>query len=184
MSDNVKDIRKKAELLGMKPEVLIDKGKDNEQYQKIITSEIKLDFEEKLNKLAPKFKIPPIKKQENQVVVVGMILFFLIFLFCCLIVSGFTETFMTNKIKQNVSETKQNVSETQQCVLKTEQYILTLRLVIVIFILTTLMLSILIFAGMFCKIIYNWITETKSPQRYEVEEMIKIFELIEKQEKY
>lgn len=178
---NVKHIRKAAEILGMKPEVLIDKLNDNkykDTYQKIIEKVIKSDFEEKANRLTRSkfnifssgFKISTIKKQENQGFVVLVILLLLIVIFSGFIMSGFTESFITNKIKQSVSET--------------EQYVLIFRLVIVTFILTTLMLSILIFAGMFCKIIYNWITETKSPQRYAVEEMVKIIELIEKSEKY
>lgn len=162
MSDiNVKDIRKRAELLGMKPENLL-KEYDITQRQTIIKTDIKSDFEEKveilfnnhnftkftteINKLTKQIK----STKKNQIDLVKQMLVFLtIFLFVLLVIIINNVTFLG------------------------------------IFFISVIALVIFIFASILCKILYDYITvEKKSPERYVIEEFVKIIELIEKQEKY
>jgi len=171
MSDiNVKQIRKAAELLGMKPKDLIENPKiklDDE----IITAEIKSDFEEKVESLLAYYKNSKLFKdliddlylnftsfRIHQACILGIILFSLI---------GLLYFIGWNYFSNNWDTTKDLI-----------------KIVIILFILTTLMLLILIFAWMFCIVIYHWITEKKSPQRYAVEELVKIIEIIDQLEKY
>ncbi|WP_069472997.1 hypothetical protein [Candidatus Marithrix sp. Canyon 246] len=167
---NVKQIRKAAELLGMKPKDLIVDKKITVD-AKLITADIKSYFEEKVERLL-KFNQPSLNFQTliedlylnftsfriHKVCVVGIMLLFLI---------GLLYFIGWNYLSSNWDTTKDLI-----------------KIVIILFTITTLMLSILIFAWMFCIVIYYWITEKKSPQLYAVEELVKIIDIIDKQEKY
>lgn len=85
MSDiNVKQIRKAAELLGMKPKDLIDKY-DIGECQNIIKTEIKSDFEEKVESLlayCKNSKLNIFKNTSNMCCRSNIITFNSIILFC------------------------------------------------------------------------------------------------------
>jgi hypothetical protein len=155
---NVKKIRKAAEILGMKPQDLIDKY-DIDEYKKIIENEIKLDFEEKVERLLKLINSSDVKLQqitsarEKEISFLQKILGYLVFLF----------VFFTIILLVLIPPFANYVA------------ILFIGIIYI-----TIIVCALILFFQINKMTYN----NKSPQRYAVEEVVKIIELIEKQEKY
>jgi Na+-transporting methylmalonyl-CoA/oxaloacetate decarboxylase gamma subunit len=166
---NVKQIRKAAELLGMKPKDLIHDF-DIKLDQKIITAEIKSDFEEKVDIFIHNYKFTDLRKLiydfDNPVPFWKSPIFYLVIvLLACISLFFFINcNVVVDYFKSNFWMSGE---------------------IIIIFFLSILIIAILFFGLMLCKIIYEDITaEKKSPQRYAVEELVKIIEIIDKQEKY
>jgi len=157
---NVKQIRKAAELLGMKPKDLIENHGITVD-EDLIKKEIKSDFEEKVaillkfRRLIKPFaeKIISTRKEEVSFLktrlnnlILGFILISIIFLILIVV---------------------------------------SVNYVTAILFISLLLIAIIIFGLILSKIIYNKIIyENKSPQRYAIEELVKIIEIIDQQEKY
>lgn len=154
---NVKDIRKAAELLGVKPQDLIESKKIIVD-ENIINAEIKLDFEEKVERLLKLINSSDVKLQitsvrEKEISFLQKILGYLVFLF----------VFLTIVLLVLIPP-----------------FANYLAILFIGIIYITIIVCALILFFQINKMTYN----NKSPQLYAVEELLKIIELIEKQEKY